>query len=96
MGKCCGLRTAWMLRSQRRDQKWHAKQLKKAHLGTAQKAKPFGGASHAKGIVLEKVGFEYKQPNSVIRKCVRVLLVKNGRRSQPCPELRLLELHGGK
>uniref|UniRef100_A0A4X2LEH1 Small ribosomal subunit protein uS12 n=1 Tax=Vombatus ursinus TaxID=29139 RepID=A0A4X2LEH1_VOMUR len=55
MGKCRGLRTARKLRSHRRDQKWHDKQYKKAHLGTALKANPFGGASHAKGIVLEKV-----------------------------------------
>ena len=32
----------------------------------------------AKGIVLEKVGVEAKQPNSAIRKCVRVQLIKNG------------------
>ncbi|CAD7682562.1 unnamed protein product [Nyctereutes procyonoides] len=38
---------------------------KKAHLGTAPKANPFGGASHAKGIVVEK--------------CVRVQLIKNGK-----------------
>lgn len=55
LGKCRGLRTARKLRSHRRDQKWHDKQYKKAHLGTALKANPFGGASHAKGIVLEKV-----------------------------------------
>merc|ERR1712203_792734 len=30
-----------------------------------------------KGIVLEKVGVEAKQPNSAIRKCVRVQLIKN-------------------
>ncbi|NWI21032.1 RS23 protein, partial [Crypturellus soui] len=54
-GKCCELRTAHKLRSHRRDQKWHDKQYKKAHLGTALKANPFGGALHAKGIVLEKV-----------------------------------------
>ena len=68
------------LRSHRRDQKWHDKQYKKAHLGTALKANPFGGASHAKGIVLEKVGVEAKQPNSAIRKCVRVQLIKNGKK----------------
>lgn len=79
MGKCRGLRTARKLRSHRRDQKWHDKQYKKAHLGTALKANPFGGASHAKGIVLEKVGVEAKQPNSAIRKCVRVQLIKNGK-----------------
>lgn len=55
LGKCRGLRTARKLRNHRREQKWHDKQYKKAHLGTALKANPFGGASHAKGIVLEKV-----------------------------------------
>nr|XP_034348125.1 40S ribosomal protein S23-like [Arvicanthis niloticus] len=76
-GKCRGLRTARKLRSHRQDQKWHDKQYKKAHLGTALKANPFGVASHAKGIVLEKVGVEAKQPNSATRKCVRVQLIKN-------------------
>ncbi|CAI5784080.1 40S ribosomal protein S23 [Podarcis lilfordi] len=80
MGKCCGLRPAKKLGSHRRDQKWHDKQYKKAHLGTALKANPFGGASHAKGIVLGKVGVEAKQPNSAIRKCVRVQLIKNRRK----------------
>ena len=80
MGKCRGLRTARKLRSHQRDQKLHDKQYKKAHLGTALKANPFGGASHAKGIVLEKVGVEAKQPNSAIRKCVRVQLIKNGKK----------------
>uniref|UniRef100_A0A8C2KPX8 Small ribosomal subunit protein uS12 n=1 Tax=Cyprinus carpio TaxID=7962 RepID=A0A8C2KPX8_CYPCA len=46
--KCRGLRTARKLRNHRREQKWHDKQYKKAHLGTALKANPFGGASHAK------------------------------------------------
>merc|ERR1711865_1085093 len=41
---------------------------------------PFGGSSHAKGIVLEKVGIEAKQPNSAIRKSVRVQLIKNGKK----------------
>uniref|UniRef100_A0A2K5DQR5 Small ribosomal subunit protein uS12 n=1 Tax=Aotus nancymaae TaxID=37293 RepID=A0A2K5DQR5_AOTNA len=74
MGKC-GFRTARKLCSHRRDQKWHDKQNKKAHLGTALQANPFGGASYVKGIVLEKVG-----PNSAIRKCVRVQLIKNGKK----------------
>uniref|UniRef100_A0A4W2GXE6 Small ribosomal subunit protein uS12 n=1 Tax=Bos indicus x Bos taurus TaxID=30522 RepID=A0A4W2GXE6_BOBOX len=80
MGKCHGLCTARKLRSHQRDQKWHDKQYKKAHLGTALKANPFGGASHAKGIVLEKVGVEAKRPNSAIRKCVRVQRIKNGKK----------------
>uniref|UniRef100_A0A8D2B4E0 40S ribosomal protein S23 n=1 Tax=Sciurus vulgaris TaxID=55149 RepID=A0A8D2B4E0_SCIVU len=76
MGKCRGLRTARKLHSHRQDQKWHDKECKKAHLGPALKASPFGGASHAKGIVLEKV-------NSAIRKCVRVQLIKNVKKERP-------------
>ncbi|KAM5534597.1 hypothetical protein V8D89_011715 [Ganoderma adspersum] len=40
-----------------------------------------GDSSHKKGIVLEKVtvGLGAKQPNSAIRKCVRVQLIKNGK-----------------
>ena len=80
MGKCRGLPTARKLRSHRQDQKRHDTQYKKAHLGIALKANPFGGISHAKGMVLEKVGVEAKQPNSDIRKCVRVQLIKNGKK----------------
>ena len=43
------------------------------------KSDPLVGASQAKGIVLEKIQLEAKQPNSAMRKCVRVQLVKNGR-----------------
>ena len=68
---------------------WHhlespSKQYKKAHLCITLSANPFGGASHAKGIVLEKVGVEAKQPNSAIRKCVRVQLIKNGKKKNHC------------
>merc|ERR1712055_257713 len=66
--------------NRRRDQRWADLGYKKANLGTALKANPFGGASHAKGIVLEKVGVEAKQTNSAIRKCVRVQLIKNGKK----------------
>jgi small subunit ribosomal protein S23e len=38
------------------------------------------GASHSKGIVVEKIGIEAKQPNSAIRKSVRVQLIKNGKK----------------
>ena len=34
----------------------------------------------AKGIILERIGIEAKQPNSAIRKCVRVQLIKNGKK----------------
>lgn len=41
---------------------------------------PLEGAPQAKGIVLEKFEREAKQPNSAMRKCVRVQLTKNGKR----------------
>uniref|UniRef100_A0A0N5A8G7 Small ribosomal subunit protein uS12 n=1 Tax=Syphacia muris TaxID=451379 RepID=A0A0N5A8G7_9BILA len=80
MGKPKGIRTARKLKTHRQEQRWNDKFYKKAHLGTRWKANPFGAASHAKGIVLEKVGVEAKQPNSAIRKCVRVQLIKNGKK----------------
>ena len=40
---------------------------------------PLGGCSQAKAIVLEKIQVEAKQPNSAMRKCARVQLVKNGK-----------------
>ena len=40
---------------------------------------PLSGASQAKAIVLEKIQVEAKQPNSAMRKCARVQLVKNGK-----------------
>lgn len=55
LGKPRGLRTARKHVNHRREQRWADKDYKKAHLGTRWKANPFGGASHAKGIVLEKV-----------------------------------------
>ncbi|XP_004397522.1 PREDICTED: 40S ribosomal protein S23-like [Odobenus rosmarus divergens] len=78
MGKGRRFCTARKLHS-RRDQKWHDKPYKKAPLGTALGASPFGGASHAKGIALRKAGVEAKQPHSAIRKCVRIQLIKNGK-----------------
>ena len=52
---------------------------KKQNSGSKWK-KPFTCASHAAGIVVEKVAVEAKQPNSAIRKGVRVQLIKNGKK----------------
>jgi small subunit ribosomal protein S23e len=79
-GKPRGLNAARKLRNHRREGRWADLHYKKRLLGTAFKSSPFGGSSHAKGIVLEKVGVEAKQPNSAIRKCVRVQLIKNGKK----------------
>ena len=44
-----------------------------------EKSDPLEGSAQARGIVLEKVGIEAKQPNSAIRKCVKIQLIKNGK-----------------
>merc|ERR1712097_35756 len=67
------------LRDLSRKERWADKNYKRSHLGNEYK-KPFAGSSHSKGIVLEKIGIEAKQPNSAIRKAVRVQLIKNGKK----------------
>jgi small subunit ribosomal protein S23e len=79
-GKPAGIQCARKLRTHRREQKWHNKRYSRKHSTTALKANPFNGASHAKGIVLERIGIEAKQPNSAIRKSCRVQLIKNGKK----------------
>ena len=79
-GQPRGIRSARQLRSHRRKQRWKGLKYAKAHTVATFKAKPLGSASMAKGIVLEKIGIEAKQPNSAIRKCVRVQLIKNGKK----------------
>jgi len=68
MGKPSGLRTARKHVKNRRNQVWADLDYKKAHLGTRWKANPFGGASHAKGIVLEKVMTNEKVANVFLPK----------------------------
>merc|ERR1712195_460184 len=79
-GKPRGIRCARKLRTDRRNNRWADKKYKLKHLGTALKCNPFAGSSHAKGIVVEKIGIEAKQPNSAIRKSARVQLIKNGKK----------------
>ena len=59
--------------------RWSNKWYKRRKLGLDYKADPLEGAPQARGIVLEKVGVESKQPNSAIRKCARIQIVKNGK-----------------
>ena len=59
--------------------RWSDKNYARSELNLDVKSDPLEGAPQARGIVLEKVGVEAKQPNSAIRKCVRVQLIKNGR-----------------
>ncbi len=78
MTKPHGIHAARKLLKIRKTNRWADKDWKKRNLGTRWKSNPFQGSSHAKGIVVEKMGIEAKQPNSAIRKCCRVQLIKNG------------------
>ena len=77
MGK--GINAARKLKKARKKQLWNDRYYKKRVLNLKAKADPLGGVAQAKGIVIEKVGVEAKQPNSAIRKCVKIQLIKNGR-----------------
>ncbi|MCD6529644.1 30S ribosomal protein S12 [Candidatus Bathyarchaeota archaeon] len=63
----------------RKKFRWSDIYYKRRMLRLDVKSDPLEGAPMARGIVLEKVGVESKQPNSAIRKCVRVQLIKNGK-----------------
>ena len=77
--KLNGLGTGKALRKRRHQGRWHDKTYIRRALNLKKKADPLEGASQARGIVLEKVQLEAKQPNSAMRKCARVQLIKNGR-----------------
>ena len=71
--KSQGLGAAKKLQKRRKTYKLQSRsKLKK-------KEDPLAGSSQAKAIVLEKIQVEAKQPNSAMRKCARVQLVKNGK-----------------
>jgi len=74
-----GLYTARKLKADRQNSRWKDRAYKRRMLRFKEKSDPLEGAAQARGIVLEKVGIEAKQPNSAIRKCVKVQLIKNGR-----------------
>jgi len=74
------------LKDHRHKFRWKKVDYARRVLKLKQKHDPLEGAPQARGIVLEKVGIEAKQPNSAIRKCVRVQLIKNGRQATAfCP-----------
>ncbi|MEM0351260.1 MAG: 30S ribosomal protein S12 [Archaeoglobaceae archaeon] len=74
-----GLFAARKLIQVKKKFRWSQKKYVRRVLGLAEKADPLEGAPMARGIVLEKIGIEARQPNSGIRKAVRVQLIKNGR-----------------
>ena len=74
-----GLYAGRRLKNNRKAMRYKSKDwvLRKRRL--SEKKDLLQGAPMGRGIVLQKVGVESKQPNSAIRKCVRVQIIKNGR-----------------
>ncbi len=77
--KSSGLNSAKKLAKRRKTSRWHDKWFVKRVTKYKERSDPLEGASQASGIVLEKTQIEAKQPNSAMRKCVRVQLIKNGK-----------------
>jgi len=73
-----GIMNARKLTRRRRKFRWKDKKYKARKLDLYSKSDPLKGKSQAKGIVIEKVQKEAKQPNSAMRKCCKVQLTKNG------------------
>ena len=76
--KACGIQAASKLRVAHRNNLWASKAYRKRMSTTIYKT-PFEGVAMASGIVTQKVAVEAKQPNSAIRKAVRVQLKKNSK-----------------
>jgi len=77
--KSSGINSAKKLIKRRQKARWASRRYIKRVLNLRKKSDPLQGTSQAKGIVLEKIQLEAKQPNSAMRKCIRVQLIKNGR-----------------
>jgi small subunit ribosomal protein S12 len=74
-----GLKNALKLAKDRKKSRWKDHKFKARTLNLYAKADPLGGRNQAKGIVLQKIQKEAKQPNSAMRKCCKVQLTKNGK-----------------
>lgn len=75
-----GLKTAKKKIKDRKKFRWKDRKYKLKTLNLYAKFDPLGGANQAKGIVLQKVQKEAKQPNSAMRKCCKCQLTKNNRK----------------
>jgi len=74
-----GLFAGRKLKKLRKKFRWNDYRYVRKMLRIKEKYDPLEGAPMAKGIVLEKVELERRQPNSGIIKCVKVQLKKNGK-----------------
>ncbi len=66
------------IKEKRKKFKWAGTEYKRKRLKLKEKFDPLGSAPRARAIVLQKVQLEAKQPNSGLRKCVRVQIIKSG------------------
>jgi small subunit ribosomal protein S12 len=67
------------MKRKRQEYRWSDIDYKRRMLNLKEQADPLEGSPQGRGIVLEKRVIEAKQPNSALRKCVRVQLIKNGK-----------------
>jgi len=74
-----GLMNARKMSKKRKKFRMNKLPFKKKKLGITLKFDPLRRSSQAKGIVTKKVQKEAKQPNSAMRKCCRVQLIKTGK-----------------
>jgi len=73
-----GLMSARKMMKNSKKHRWSQKAHRKRTLGLQEKIDPLEGAFQAKGIVISKFQKEARQPNSAMRKCCKVQLIKNG------------------
>ena len=73
-----GLFNAKKVMKESRKFRWSQKSYKARVMNLKVKSDPLGRSSQAKGIVIEKFQKEAAQPNSAMRKCCKVQLIKNG------------------
>ena len=73
-----GLLNARKLMKKRRKYRWSDKVYNSKAQNLKMKSDPIGRAAQAKGIVIGKFQKEAAQPNSAMRKCCKVQLIKNG------------------
>lgn len=74
-----GLNAGKKLRLRRKKFRFAKKDLAKMKTKRYKKTDPLEGAPAGRGIVLQKMEIEVKQPHSGLRKCVKVQIAKNGR-----------------
>jgi len=73
-----GLLGARKMQKRRRKFRWSQKTYKTRMKGLKVKFDPLGRSWQAKGIVVSKFQKEARQPNSAMRKCCKVQLIKTG------------------